>query len=275
MPSESLGSRAPRVFVSYAHDSETHMNHVREFATFLRSQGIDAELDRWDNQDRRDWLAWAIAEMRAADFVLVIASPMLARMGDGSAPSNRHRGIQAETALLRELLHSDRAVWFRKVLPVVLPGGDLSGVPLFLQPHSASHYFVREFSAAGADQLLRTLGGDPEHPSPPLGGAALSEPPAESSAQPPVFTLVDALLEVPSVAEDDSRRVLLGQLRAEIRNSIAHHPRARMHVLNIVATCRNYDGGLDELVGAIGEVEGDSLPVRRLREIVRGVGMDG
>lgn len=65
----------PRVFVSYAHDAEDRMNHVRESATFLRTQGVDAELDRWDNQERRDWLAWAVSEMRTADFALVIASP--------------------------------------------------------------------------------------------------------------------------------------------------------------------------------------------------------
>lgn len=278
MSSESHGSRGPRVFVSYAHDAEDHMNHVREFATFLRAQGVDAELDRWDNQDRRDWLAWAISEMRAADFVLVIASPMLARMGDGSAPSKTHRGIQTETALLRELLHSDREVWFRKVLPVVLPGGDLGGIPLFLQPYSASHYFVREFSQAGAEQLLRTLGGDPEHPSPPLGGSD-AEPHTSTRASatpaPGNFALVDALLEVPTVADDESRKLLLGRLRPEIRNSVAGNPRARLHVMNIVTTCRNYDGGVQELVRALREVEGDSLPVRRVREIVTDVGSDG
>ncbi|SFS77498.1 effector-associated domain 2-containing protein [Saccharopolyspora flava] len=267
----------PRVFVSYAHDSEAHMTRVREFATFLRVQGVDAELDRWDNQDRRDWLAWAIDEMRKADFVLVIASPMFARMGDGSEPSGRHRGIQAEAALLRELLHRDRKTWFRKVLPVVLPGGDLDGIPLFLQPYSASHYFVHDFTPAGAEQLLRTLGGDPEHPSPPLGGVAGEPAPVLSAESAPVktFELVDALLKVPAVAEDDSRRVLLGLLRPEIRNAIPHHARTRAHVINIARTCRDYEGGLGDLVRALEELEGDSMPVRRVRELVQRAGMSG
>lgn len=36
---------AGRVFISYAHDDQKHVDRVRDFWSFLRSCGIDAELD--------------------------------------------------------------------------------------------------------------------------------------------------------------------------------------------------------------------------------------
>ncbi|MEU5848660.1 effector-associated domain 2-containing protein [Saccharopolyspora shandongensis] len=274
----------PRVFVSYTHDSELHKSHVLEFGTFLRKHGIDARLDRWDTDRRRDWYSWAIAEMTTADFVIVVASPVYRQLGDGNGPSDRHRGIQSEAALLRDLLHADRETWLRKLLPVVLPGHDLTGIPLFLQPYSADHYWVTELSEAGADDLLRVLTAQPGHPRPALGAVSESATggvrsgradgpegvrgtvPGSASSQ--LFALVDALLAVPSIAEDDSRRVLVGQLRPDVAGAIPHHAKARLHVLNIVDTCRNYAGGLSMLLAAVESLEGDSAPVLRLREVM-------
>jgi hypothetical protein len=81
----------------------------------------------------------------------------------------RNRGAQSEAALLRERLHAERPTWTRKLLPVVLPGGSADHIPQFLQPHSASHYIVSEFSPAGIEELLRTITGQPSHPMPDLG----------------------------------------------------------------------------------------------------------
>lgn len=61
MSSDPLaGNSAPRVFISYAHDSPEHRDRVLGFASFLRSQGIEAVLDTWFTGDRQDWYAWAI-----------------------------------------------------------------------------------------------------------------------------------------------------------------------------------------------------------------------
>jgi hypothetical protein len=54
-------------------------------------------------------------------------------------------------------LHSDRAEWLPRLLPVVLPNGSVRDIPLFLQPQIADHYLVREFTVAGAENLLRAI----------------------------------------------------------------------------------------------------------------------
>jgi hypothetical protein len=161
--------RAPRVFVSYTHDSDDHKALVLEFATFLRAHGVDAELDQWFTNRRRDWYAWMLDLARQTDFIVIVASPVYRRVGDGDTASHANRGAQSEASLLRELLHSDREAWVRKLLPVVLPGYSPDHIPLFLQPYTADHYLVTEFTEAGAVELLRVLTGQPEQLRPPLG----------------------------------------------------------------------------------------------------------
>jgi SEFIR domain-containing protein len=175
----------PKVFVSYAHESEEHKALVLAFATFLRNVGVEAVLDRWAEDARRDWSAWAIREMTGADFVLVIASVRYRQSGDGHSPTSDNRGVQSEAALLREFVHGDRVTWLPKILPVLLPGHGVDEIPLFLQPHSASRYPVRSFDVAGADELLRVLLRQPRHPAPEVASERQALPPHSPASFPP------------------------------------------------------------------------------------------
>lgn len=158
----------PKVFVSYAHESGAHKAAVLALATVLRDAGVDVVLDVWSDDARLDWYVWAIRQLTAADHVLVIASERYRATGDGNAPNLENRGLQSEAALLRELVHADRAAWLPKVLPVVLPGHTVDQIPLFLQPYTASHYRVNSITAAGADELLRVIRREPHRtPAPP------------------------------------------------------------------------------------------------------------
>ncbi|MFF0488665.1 SEFIR domain-containing protein [Nocardia sp. NPDC004068] len=159
--------RPVRVFVSYAHDSDEHIEAVRRFGEFLAGTcGFDVHMDRWDLDRRRDWYLWATEQLGKADFVLIVASPRCRLVGEGRADNLANRGMQSEMALLREWLHADRATWTRKLLPVVLPGGSPSDLPAFLQPQTADHYLVTEFTIAGAEDLLRALTGQPKDRQP-------------------------------------------------------------------------------------------------------------
>jgi hypothetical protein len=150
----------PAVFLSYAHDSDQHRAEVGKLAGFLRERRIVVTLDRWSDHERRDWSSWAIEGITQADFVIVVASPDYRRAGDGLGASAVNRGVQSETALLRDLLHGDRRMWVRRVLPVLLPGHDVDEIPAFLQPHTGSYYRVTAFTEEGASDLMRTIRGD-------------------------------------------------------------------------------------------------------------------
>lgn len=149
--------RAPSVFISYVRDNDKHTDDVLRLATFLRDKGIDIQFDRWCVGERQDWFRWALNEMPRADFVIVVASPLCRVVGDGQATGRSNLGGQSEMALLRELLHSDRETWTRKLLPVVLPGHTADEIPLFLQGRTADHYQIADFSETGAKDLMRVL----------------------------------------------------------------------------------------------------------------------
>jgi hypothetical protein len=155
--------------VSYAHDSEEHDEAVREFATFLREKaGVDAHLDIWYADVRRDWTSWTINQLARADFVLAIASPQYRRIADGGTTSAAGKATVLEAAMLRDNLVRDLPGETRRILPIVLPGHIAGEIPECLCGHSMTHYAVTEVTLAGVRSLLAALAGTPLHVMPPL-----------------------------------------------------------------------------------------------------------
>jgi hypothetical protein len=128
------------------------------FCEFLRSFGVDIRLDDFAGNDRRDWTLWAIHEVLAADFVLVIASAAYRRRAEGGAPAGAGDGVAGEAAFLRDRLAYDRETWQHDRQDLALPGGRVDEIPLFLSPYSSSRYEVTAFTADGAASLLDVLG---------------------------------------------------------------------------------------------------------------------
>ncbi|SEF35837.1 SEFIR domain-containing protein [Amycolatopsis pretoriensis] len=160
------GTAAPRVFISYTHDDARHVEAVRKLADFLCECGIDTHLDRWDLEQRRNWGHWAIHNIRAADFVLVVASPLCKAVGNGEVANKANRGMQSELVVLADKQHTDRETWTKKLLPVVLPPHTPDDLPDFLLPQSADHYVVSAPTVEGAESLLRTITRQPKFTRP-------------------------------------------------------------------------------------------------------------
>ena len=72
-----------RVFISYAHDNPENEAHVHQLWVFLRNQRIDAQLDKLAAEQPQDWAIWMLQQIRAARFVLIIASPEYRRRAEG------------------------------------------------------------------------------------------------------------------------------------------------------------------------------------------------
>ncbi|WP_410642603.1 SEFIR domain-containing protein [Amycolatopsis sp. lyj-346] len=170
---------APRVFVTYSHDTPEHKGLVERFAAFLRTRiGLDVHLDAWYDNVRRDWSAWATEQLTKADFILVVASPDYKRRADGSALPHEGRGAQFEAAILRNNLTRDLRRETERVLPVVLPGRSVDEIPVFLNAHSTTRYHVDEFTETGVADLLAAITGQGQYPMPRRGtwrGGAVEE----------------------------------------------------------------------------------------------------
>lgn len=176
------GGRAPRVFISYAHESDQHVETVRDLWIFLRSNGVDATLDRLAAQRRQDWPLWMERQLRLADHILVIASAAYRERAEGESGPDVGRGVQWEARLIRDAFYRDQEALDRFV-PVVLPSQSREGVPGFLAPATCTVYTVTAFTVAGATSLLRLLLNQPEEIEPPLG-----RPPALGTREPALST---------------------------------------------------------------------------------------
>lgn len=158
---------ATLVFISYAWEDADpeHREAVRRLWIFLRDNGVDAQLDLSAGEWRQDWALWMLDQIRSARFVLVIASPAYRLRSDGLASPAEGRGVQWESALIREEVYADRAAALRKFIPVVLPGRSVADLPAWLGPTTTSHYDL----SGGTEQLLRLLTDQPYEHDPPLG----------------------------------------------------------------------------------------------------------
>ena len=170
-------ARPRRVFISYAHEpgNSEHGEVVRAFWEFLRSHGIDAHIDLIAAEQRQDWALWMADEIRAADYVLVIASPTYRERAEGHSDPAVGKGVQWEARLIRDAFYDNQHA-LNRFVPVVLPGQTTQGVPDFLAPNSSTVYEVSELTVAGAESLLRLLTGQPAEIEPPLGPVPLLPP---------------------------------------------------------------------------------------------------
>ncbi|MFJ8200145.1 toll/interleukin-1 receptor domain-containing protein [Streptomyces sp. NPDC096152] len=185
-----------RVFISYAHDDDGHVGKVRDLYRLLRSAGVDADLDLPAGERRQDWALWMLRGIRDSRRVIVVASPAYKRRAEGDALPGEGAGVQWEALLLRNLVYADPTAALDRIVPVVLPGGSPADLPLWLGGSTTAHCTVREFSADGAEKLLRLLTGQPFETVPELGRVprlptrdetvAAASAPAVDTLSPPV-----------------------------------------------------------------------------------------
>jgi nucleoside phosphorylase len=121
------------------------------------------------------------------------------------------------------------------------------------------------YAALVAAAYLRALLGvcppfDTAHVSPPGG---VGEPFGVRES------LVDALLDVPTMRAEHTRQLVVERLPQTIAGAIRRFPAARTDTHEILTTCLDFPGGIAALLAAVRAVAGDSLAVRRLAEALQ------
>lgn len=117
-----------------------------------------------------------------------------------------------------------------------------------------------------ADQLVLAV-----RKSPPLVEALRANLPFHYLPGTPadaLHALADALLLVPSMAEEATRKAVLSELPIEIRTSVPRSSVARQDVLAIVRTCASRNDGLGSLFSAVARTEGQTLDLDDLHTAV-------
>lgn len=297
-----------RVFISYAHDDDKHIDRVRDFYHFLRACGVDADLDLPAGQRRQDWALWMLRGIRDSRHVIVVASPEYKRRACGDAGPGEGAGVQWEARLLRTLVYEDPGAALDRIVPVVLPGGTSDDLPAWLGGGTHTHYTVEDFTVTGAEALLRLLTNQSYETVPRLGPVPVLPPrePAGTSTPlvlpapvvapspvpppqppPPTFAfpeqkaLVDALVGCPALHRLASRHELLDEMGGWLGLGrpfdVPESPETRTHlralVRRIARTTVTADVALKALYRALEEIAPDDTGTEGVRALLVAAGL--
>jgi hypothetical protein len=153
--------RAPRVFLSYSHDSDAHRERVLALSERLRHDGIDIILDQYTNGSPAEgWPRWMLDRLDESDRVLLICTPTYYRRFRGHAGPGKGKGVDWEGAIITQAIYDARSRVTR-FIPVLFNAADATQIPEPLR--SQSHYCLTTEAAYQSlyDALLDQAGVEP------------------------------------------------------------------------------------------------------------------
>jgi hypothetical protein len=167
-----------RVFVSYSHDSPRHEELVLDLANRLREDGVDAEIDRYEDAPSEGWALWMQRQIEGVDFVICVCTETYKRRMAGEEAPGAGLGVRWEGGGIRQAIY-DAGATNEKFIPVLLPGATTTDIPLELRPTT----YYRVTDEQEYLRLYRRLTSQPEIERPPLGRAQVLPPRTVSPAR--------------------------------------------------------------------------------------------
>ena len=134
------------------------------FSNRLRSEGIDAVLDQYEEAPSEGWPRWTEKSINNANYVIVIASKGYYDKIYEKVDQGKGRGVKWEGNLIYQKLYMSDSV-NEKFIPVVFDENDLEYIPTPLQ--GSTYYNVSD--NAKFDKLYWRLRGVTAKEKPPLG----------------------------------------------------------------------------------------------------------
>ena len=151
----------PRVFISYSHDSAEHKKWVLDFATTLRSRGIDAILDQWDLKPGDDFPEFMERNLVAADRAIMVCTKRYVQKANaGEGGVGYEKMIMTSSSLSK--------ISANKVIPIVRERGD-PATPTFLATKLYLDFSKDSEIEFSLDDLLRHLLNAPLYQKPKIG----------------------------------------------------------------------------------------------------------
>ena len=144
-----------RVFISYSHDSEAHVNQVNQLAYKLNDWGdLVIRLDLYESNPPQGWTGWMVEEIKEADFVLIVCSQGYIDKLEGKTEPSHGKGVKWEGRIIRNLLY-EAGSQSAKFVPVFLEHSTESHLPLVLK--DSTRYLGHTLE--GQENLYRYLTG--------------------------------------------------------------------------------------------------------------------
>ena len=125
MDDRPTGDAPPKVFISYSWDDESHKQWVRDFATRLRADGVEAILDQWEVVPGDRLPLFMEKAIRENSYVLIVCTPKYKEKSD-----NRKGGVGYEGDIMTAEVYAGAN--HRKFIPVLRRGSWATAVPSWL-----------------------------------------------------------------------------------------------------------------------------------------------
>ena len=118
-------SKPPKVYISYSHDDSSHKKWVKDLATYLRGNGIDAILDQLDLALGSDLVKFMEHELSKSERVLVVLTDNYIKKADSG-----EGGVGYEKTIITAELFAGQDT--NKFIPVVRNVIGNKKLPIFL-----------------------------------------------------------------------------------------------------------------------------------------------
>jgi energy-coupling factor transporter ATP-binding protein EcfA2 len=145
-----------KVFISYSHDSESHIRRIFELSERLRSEGIDSNIDQYEMSPPDGWPRWMRNQIKISDFVIIVCTEIYERRFEGTDAAGVGAGAKWEGAIITQQLYEAEGK-NTKFIPVVFSAQDLKHIPLEMR--GGTWYCLDDVN--GYELLYRHLTGQP------------------------------------------------------------------------------------------------------------------
>lgn len=150
----------PKVFISYSHQDEQYEAKVLQFTNRLRRDGIDADIDLYNEAPSEGWPRWMENQIHNSDFVIVINSKSYFE----KFYTHDGKGINWEANILYQVLY-DNTTLNANIIPVFFNQDEVQYILTPLKPYT--YYDIGTDS--GYEKLYWRLRGVNRVSKPPLG----------------------------------------------------------------------------------------------------------
>lgn len=155
--------KIPKVFISYAHDTEEFSDKILEFSNRLRKNNIDANIDQYEECPPEGWPRWMESEIENSDYVIIVCTQryydriMNYKSGEG-------KGVNWEINIIYQSLYN-LCCNNTKFIPIIFDDYKTKNILKPLQ--SSTYYYVdrdKDFK-----KLCNRIKGIKNTIKPPLG----------------------------------------------------------------------------------------------------------
>jgi SEFIR domain len=159
-------SNPPKVFISYSHnyDRPDYKDRILALADRLRTDGIDCNIDQYEESPPEGWHRWMLNQVDWADFILIACTEEYNLHFRGKETEGKGKGAIWEGAIIIQGLYDIQAK-NSKFIPITLNPEDSQFIP---SPLRSATYYKLDVED-GYESLYRRLTGQAKIRKPKLG----------------------------------------------------------------------------------------------------------